>query len=190
MRTYIGTHVTLDTFAAVPNRNLYSDPALLIFGGSRRHRPVRKICKLADRNGVTVHGIHRNLNVPDPLGQVLIHSLRLNLKGSPTGGHLHLLNHQNALVHSRVVHIHHLLALSLIHIYWQLYRYNPERSDEGKNPFTLDSKEPSGDFRAFLRGEVRYSSLERTFPEEAESLFERTEKEAMARYAKYKALAQ
>ena len=74
--------------------------------------------------------------------------------------------------------------------YWQLYRYNPERSDEGKNPFTLDSKEPSGDFRAFLRGEVRYSSLERTFPEEAESLFERTEKEAMARYAKYKALAQ
>ncbi|MFR6349842.1 MAG: hypothetical protein ACLUN9_24510 [Enterocloster aldenensis] len=73
--------------------------------------------------------------------------------------------------------------------YWQLYRYNPVLAEEGKNPFVLDSKEPSGDFRAFLRGEVRYSSLERTFPDEAEALFERTEKEAMARYAKYKALA-
>lgn len=74
--------------------------------------------------------------------------------------------------------------------YWQLYRHNPVLAEEGKNPFILDSKEPSGDFREFLRGEVRFSSLERTFPEEAEALFERTEKEAKARYAKYKALAQ
>ncbi len=74
--------------------------------------------------------------------------------------------------------------------YWQLYRYNPELEKDNKNPFVLDSKEPKGDFRAFLRGEVRFSALERTFPEEAETLFERTEKEAMARYAKYKALAQ
>lgn len=74
--------------------------------------------------------------------------------------------------------------------YWQLYRHNPELAAEGKNPFILDSKEPSGDFREFLRGEVRFSSLERTFPQEADALFERTEKEAMARYAKYKALAQ
>ncbi|MCD8369035.1 MAG: pyruvate:ferredoxin (flavodoxin) oxidoreductase [Clostridiales bacterium] len=74
--------------------------------------------------------------------------------------------------------------------YWQLYRNDPRLEAEGKNPFQLDSKEPKGDFRAFLRGEVRYSSLERTFPEEADVLFERTEKEAMARYAKYKALAQ
>lgn len=74
--------------------------------------------------------------------------------------------------------------------YWQLYRHNPVLAEEGKNPFILDSREPSGDFREFLRGEVRFSSLERTFPEEAEALFERTEKEAKARYAKYKALAQ
>ncbi|MBE5990784.1 MAG: pyruvate:ferredoxin (flavodoxin) oxidoreductase [Paenibacillaceae bacterium] len=74
--------------------------------------------------------------------------------------------------------------------YWQLYRYNPVLLEEGKNPFILDSREPAGDFREFLRGEVRFSSLERTFPEEAENLFARTESEAKARYAKYKALAQ
>ena len=74
--------------------------------------------------------------------------------------------------------------------YWQLYRNNPKLAKEGKNPFILDSKEPSGDFRQFLEGEVRYSSLERTFPDAAEELFKRTEEEAKARYAKYKALAQ
>ena len=74
--------------------------------------------------------------------------------------------------------------------YWQLYRHNPELAAEGKNPFVLDSKEPSGDFREFLRGEVRFSALERTFPQEAEELFRRTEKEAMERYKKYRALAQ
>ena len=74
--------------------------------------------------------------------------------------------------------------------YWQLYRNNPELAKEGKNPFILDSKEPSGDFRQFLEGEVRYSSLERTFPDAAEELFKRTEQEAKARYEKYKALAQ
>ncbi len=73
--------------------------------------------------------------------------------------------------------------------YWQLYRNNPKLIEEGKNPFILDSKEPTGDFRSFLRGEVRYASLERTFPAEADELFERTESEAMARYEKYKALA-
>lgn len=61
---------------------------------------------------------------------------------------------------------------------------------EGKNPFILDSKEPQGDFREFLRGEVRFSSLERTFPEAADALFERTESEAKARYARYKELAE
>lgn len=73
--------------------------------------------------------------------------------------------------------------------YWQLYRHNPLLAEEGKNPFILDSKEPKGDFKEFLRGEVRYSSLERTYPEIADELFERTEKEAKARYVKYKALA-
>lgn len=74
--------------------------------------------------------------------------------------------------------------------YWQMYRHNPELAAEGKNPFILDSPEPTGDFQEFLRGEVRYSSLERTFPEVAKELFEQTEKDARARYAKYKALAQ
>ena len=74
--------------------------------------------------------------------------------------------------------------------YWQLYRHNPVLEAEGKNPFILDSKEPTGDFKEFLRGEVRFSSLERTLPEEAAGLFEKTEKEAKARYNKYKALAQ
>jgi len=73
--------------------------------------------------------------------------------------------------------------------YWQLYRYNPLLIEKGKNPFQLDSKEPAGDFQAFLKGEVRYSSLERSFPEEAVKLFAKTEKEAKARYAKYQALA-
>ena len=71
-----------------------------------------------------------------------------------------------------------------------LYRNNPELIKEGKNPFILDSKEPQGDFREFLRGEVRFSSLERTFPEAADALFERTESEAKARYARYKELAE
>lgn len=74
--------------------------------------------------------------------------------------------------------------------YWQMYRHNPMLAEEGKNPFILDSKEPTGDFQEFLRGEVRFSSLERTFPDVAETLFKQTEKEAKARYAKYKALAQ
>ena len=74
--------------------------------------------------------------------------------------------------------------------YWQLYRHNPDLKKQGKNPFVLDSKEPKGDFREFLRGEVRFSALERTFPEAAEALFERTEAEAKERYETYKALAE
>jgi pyruvate-ferredoxin/flavodoxin oxidoreductase len=73
--------------------------------------------------------------------------------------------------------------------YWHLYRYNPDLKKEGKNPFQLDSKEPTGDYQQFLRGEVRYSSLERFFPEEAKYLFEKAEKEAGERYEAYKALA-
>ena len=74
--------------------------------------------------------------------------------------------------------------------YWQLYRYNPSLRASGENPFRLDSRAPEGDFQAFLRGEVRYSSLERSFPEEAAGLFEKTEREAKARYEKYKKLAE
>ena len=74
--------------------------------------------------------------------------------------------------------------------YWQLYRYNPVLKEEGKNPFILDSKEPKGDFDAFLQGETRYASLKRSFPEAAEALYEKCQKEAMERYAYYKKLAE
>lgn len=69
--------------------------------------------------------------------------------------------------------------------YWQLYRYDPRRREEGKNCFQLDSKAPAGDFRAFLMGEVRYASLMKSNPEEAEALYTRCEKEAMDRYRDY-----
>ena len=74
--------------------------------------------------------------------------------------------------------------------YWQMYRFNPELKKEGKNPFTLDSKEPTGNFREFLLSEVRYSSLQRTFPEIAEELFEQTEATAKEILEGYKMLAQ
>jgi len=54
--------------------------------------------------------------------------------------------------------------------YWPLYRYNPALKAEGKNPFTLDSKKPDGSLQQFLEGEIRYASLQRTFPAEAEKL--------------------
>ena len=73
--------------------------------------------------------------------------------------------------------------------YWGLYRYNPNLIGT-KNPFSLDSKEPKADFREFLMGEVRYASLAKAFPEAAEALFEKTEKDAMERLANYKRLAE
>lgn len=73
--------------------------------------------------------------------------------------------------------------------YWANYRYNPELKEQGKNPFTLDSKEPTGDFREFLMGEVRYSALLKQFPDQAEALFEKTEHDAKERLATYKRLA-
>jgi pyruvate-ferredoxin/flavodoxin oxidoreductase len=73
--------------------------------------------------------------------------------------------------------------------YWQLYRYNPTAIDEGKNPFTLDSKEPTGDYKEFLLGETRYASLMKARPELAQKLFEKTEKDSKDRIATYKHLA-
>jgi len=74
--------------------------------------------------------------------------------------------------------------------YWHLYRYNPEMKKEGKNTFTLDSKEPTESFREFLMGEVRYASLTKTFPEIARDLFGKAEEEAKAKYEKYRAMAE
>jgi len=73
--------------------------------------------------------------------------------------------------------------------YWHLYRYNPLLQKEGKNPFTLDSKEPSASFRDFLLSEVRYASLCKTFPEAAEALFAKAENDARERYESYRRLA-
>ncbi|WP_138202726.1 pyruvate:ferredoxin (flavodoxin) oxidoreductase [Haloimpatiens lingqiaonensis] len=74
--------------------------------------------------------------------------------------------------------------------YWALYRYNPAVAEDGKNPFSLDSKEPTGDFKEFLLGEVRYASLQKVFPDQADSLFDLNEKQAKDRIANYKRLAE
>ncbi|MGE4271871.1 MAG: pyruvate:ferredoxin (flavodoxin) oxidoreductase [Desulfitobacterium sp.] len=74
--------------------------------------------------------------------------------------------------------------------YWHLYRFNPDLEDQGKNPFSLDSKEPTASFRDFLMGEVRYTSLLNTFPETAEELFQGAEKYAQVRLDSYKRLAE
>ena len=73
--------------------------------------------------------------------------------------------------------------------YWAMYRFNPMLKETGKNPFSLDSKEPTGDFREFLMGEVRYAALAKAFPEAAEALFEKTERDAKERLENYKKLA-
>ncbi|MCX6269797.1 MAG: pyruvate:ferredoxin (flavodoxin) oxidoreductase [Bacteroidetes bacterium] len=74
--------------------------------------------------------------------------------------------------------------------YWHLYRYNPLLEKQGQNPFTLDSKEPKWEqFQEFLAGEVRYSSLQKTFPEVAAELFAAAEENAKWRYNSYKRLA-
>ena len=73
--------------------------------------------------------------------------------------------------------------------YWHLWRYNPLLAEEGKNPFQLDSKEPTADFQEFLMGEVRYSSLKRNFPKAASELYAAAEKAAKERYENYKRLA-
>jgi pyruvate-ferredoxin/flavodoxin oxidoreductase len=73
--------------------------------------------------------------------------------------------------------------------YWSLYRYDPRLKDEGKNPFILDSKEPKGDFKEFLMGQVRYASLARSFPDRAKELFDIAEKNVKERYETYKSLA-
>ena len=69
--------------------------------------------------------------------------------------------------------------------YWHLYRYDPRLKAEGKNPFTLDSKAPTGDFQQFLLGENRYASLQLSFPEKAQELYEKAARDARERYESY-----
>ena len=74
--------------------------------------------------------------------------------------------------------------------YWANWRFNPQLVDSGKNPFTLDSKEPDFEkFQEFLQGEVRYASLKRNNPSAAEELFAKVQKDAEDRIAGYKKLA-
>jgi pyruvate-ferredoxin/flavodoxin oxidoreductase len=74
--------------------------------------------------------------------------------------------------------------------YWHLYRYNPLLELEGKNPFILDSKEPDWTrFQDFLKSEVRYTSLVKSFPDQAEILFRAAEENAKWRYRSYQRLA-
>jgi pyruvate-ferredoxin/flavodoxin oxidoreductase len=74
--------------------------------------------------------------------------------------------------------------------YWHTYRFNPQLEAEGKNPFTLDSKEPDwSKFQDFLKSEVRYTSLVKAFPKEAEVLFKAAEENAKWRYNSYKRLS-
>ena len=75
--------------------------------------------------------------------------------------------------------------------YWHLYRYNPVLEEQGKNPFTLDSKEPDWTkFQDFLKGEVRFASLQKLFPETAGELLQKTEEFAKIRLNTYKRLAE
>ena len=74
--------------------------------------------------------------------------------------------------------------------YWHLYRFNPTLEEQGKNPFTLDSKEPDwSKFQDFLKGEVRFASLQKLFPEHAQELLTKTEEFAKVRYNTYKKLS-
>jgi len=72
--------------------------------------------------------------------------------------------------------------------YWPLYRFDPRLKEEGKNPSPWIPR-ATGNFKEFLMGEVRYSSLTRTFPEAAEKLFEKAEKDMKDRFETYKKLA-
>ena len=73
--------------------------------------------------------------------------------------------------------------------YWVLYRWDPRRIEKGENPFLLDFTDPKEDLREFLLGEVRYNSLMRTFPDQAEALLTAARTRARDRWARYNHLA-
>ena len=74
--------------------------------------------------------------------------------------------------------------------YWHLFRFDPRRKAEGKNPFVLDSKQPTANYQDFLKKEVRYTSLVLQNPERAEKLFTEAEKEAAEKYEHLKKLGE
>ncbi len=74
--------------------------------------------------------------------------------------------------------------------YWQMFRFNPALKAEGKNPFSLDSKEPSASYQDFINGEARYTRLAQQFPERAKELFAKAEATAKAKYERLKKLVE
>jgi pyruvate-ferredoxin/flavodoxin oxidoreductase len=74
--------------------------------------------------------------------------------------------------------------------YWHLYRYDPRLYEIGKSPFQLDSKEPVLSYRDFLDGEIRYSQLLNTFPDQADKLFDRSAQHAKRRLDVYKSMSE
>ena len=74
--------------------------------------------------------------------------------------------------------------------YWHLWRFNPELKEQGKNPFVLDSKEPTGEIRDFMMNENRYLMLQKAYPDIAGQLFDKAEKDLLDRYEVYKRMAQ
>ena len=74
--------------------------------------------------------------------------------------------------------------------YWQLFRFNPDKVGTEENPFTLDSKEPTGDYQAFLMNETRYASLAKQNPEAAQALFKKNEDDSRKKREFYKAKAE
>ncbi len=74
--------------------------------------------------------------------------------------------------------------------YWQMFRYNPALKAEGKNPFTLDSKEPTASYQDFINNEARYTRLAQSFPERAKELFAKAEANAKAKYERLKKLVE
>ena len=73
--------------------------------------------------------------------------------------------------------------------YWPLYRYNPALEEQGKNPLTVDSKDPTESYQDFIKSEVRYASLAKLFPGKAEEAFAINEKDAARRLETYKKMA-
>ena len=114
MRANVGTHITLDTFLAVPNRNINCNTSLFVLGSTLRHGSVWQIGEIADRNIIALHSIYRHLDLADPLWQVLIDLLFWNFDISPSCRYFCLFYHFYALINSCVVHVDDLFALSSI----------------------------------------------------------------------------
>ena len=75
--------------------------------------------------------------------------------------------------------------------YWSLWKYDPRLADQGQNPFVLESKEPDwSKFQEYIDGQVRYNSLKKTFPADADELFKAAEENAKWRYNQYKRMAE